>query len=58
MGMLGIGFTDYAPYCFLMFLAPCVSLVYSIFNINMTRLSDEEKLADKQAQGQPEQVSA
>lgn len=41
-----------------MFLAPCVSLVYSIFNINMTRLSDEEKLADKQAQGQPEQVSA
>lgn len=58
MGMLGVGFTDYAPYCFLMFLMPCVSLTYSILDINMTRLSNGERLADDQAQEQPEQVSA
>ncbi len=43
MATLGVAYLDYIPYVYLLFLTPCFSILYSIFNITMTRLSPEER---------------
>ncbi|MEI3477917.1 MAG: Na+/H+ antiporter NhaC [Bilophila sp.] len=42
MATLGVAYLDYIPYVYLLFLTPCFSLLYGLFNITMTRLSPEE----------------
>ena len=46
MTMLSVGYLDYAPWAFLLYLAPLCSIIYAAFNINMTRLSPQEMAED------------
>ena len=43
MATLGVAYLDYIPYVYLLFLTPCFSILYAIFNITMTRLTPEEQ---------------
>ncbi|WP_300831961.1 Na+/H+ antiporter NhaC family protein, partial [uncultured Bilophila sp.] len=47
MATLGVAYLDYIPYVYLLFLTPCFSLLYGLFNITMTRLSPEEVEEEK-----------
>lgn len=47
MATLGVAYLDYIPYVYLLFLTPCFSLLYGLFNITMTRLTPEEMEADR-----------
>ena len=42
MATLSVAYIDYIPYVYLLFLSPCFSILYAIFNITMTRLTPEE----------------
>ena len=42
IGMLSISYLEYLPYAFLLYLTPLISICYSIFNINMTKMSYQE----------------
>lgn len=45
MATLSVAYLDYIPYVYLLFLTPCFSILYSIFNITMTKLTPEEREA-------------
>lgn len=47
MATLGVAYLDYIPYVYLLFLTPCFSLLYALFNITMTRLTPEEAEEEK-----------
>ncbi len=40
--VLGVGAATYAPYAFLNWICPLVSILYGITGISMTRISDAE----------------
>lgn len=40
--MLGVGWAAFAPWCFLLYLAPLISITYAVFNITMTRYDSNE----------------
>ena len=42
MSMLSVSYMDYAPWAFVLYLTPLMSILYAAFNINMTRLTPEE----------------
>ena len=42
MSMLSVSNMDYAPWAFVLYLTPLMSILYAAFNINMTRLTPEE----------------
>ncbi len=48
--MLGVAYSAFAPWCFLLYLTPLVSLTYAYFNINMPRHTEDVKLATEAKQ--------
>lgn len=43
MATLGVAYLEYIPYVYLLFLSPCVSILYAFFNITMTKIDPNEE---------------